>query len=199
MRLKQAKEIVQLFSNEWDLGKKGSKEKGNICAWIFFFEMMEESEKIVIEKRNNKVIGICGYSKYTSNKHKLRKLFYRIPKTILIHKNSQVKKSINEYNNNYDYTPKELENYFDGELSILIVDKKYRGHNIGKKMITKIFEYAKKDNIQNLQILTDESCNFTFYEKIGCKKIYEKTIMNKENNRCGPTSSEIGYIYEKKL
>lgn len=104
---------------------------------------MEESEKIVIKKRNNKVIGICGYSKYTSNKHKLRKLFYRIPKTILIHKNPQVKKSINEYNN-YDYTPKELENHFDGELSILIVNKKYRGHNIGKKMITKIFEYAKK-------------------------------------------------------
>ncbi len=35
--------------------------------------------------------------------------------------------------------------------------------------------------------------------KSGCKKIYETQIENKEQNKCGNSDSEIGYIYEKKL
>ena len=63
----------------------------------------------------------------------------------------------------------------------------------------KIFEYAKKDNMKTIEILTDESCNFKFYEKCGCKKIYETVIPNNEPDVLGNTSSEIGYIFEKKL
>lgn len=109
------------------------------------------------------------------------------------------KKAINEYNNNYNYLPKELNNYFDGELTILIINKSYRGIGIGKKLISNIFEIAKKDNLKKIQILTDESCNFKFYEKLGCYKIYEKRISNSEPNVCGNITSEIGFIYEKKL
>lgn len=93
----------------------------------------------------------------------------------------------------YDYTPKKLENYFDGEISILIVNSEYRGQGIGKKLLLEIFEYAKKDNIKKLQILTDESCNYIFYEKFGCTKIYEKVITN------GEMKIEKAYIYEKVL
>ena len=31
-------------------------------------------------------------------------------------------------------------------------------------MLLQVFEYAKNDNMKNIQILTDESCNFKFYE-----------------------------------
>lgn len=101
------------------------------------------------------------------------------------------------YLNNYSYTPKELENYFDGEISIIIVDKKYRNTGLGKEMILKIFDEAKNHNMKNLQILTDESCNYKFYENVGCVKVYEKTILNGEPNKCGDSKSEIGFIYEK--
>ena len=30
--------------------------------------------------------------------------------------------------------------------------------------------------MKNIQILTDESCNYKFYEVCGCKKIYETQI-----------------------
>ena len=109
------------------------------------------------------------------------------------------KKAIYKYNNDYDYTPKELANYFDGEISILILNSNYRGKGIGKKMLSQVFEYAKNDNMKNIQILTDESCNFKFYEACGCNKIYEKVINNGEPDKCGNTSSEIGYIYEKRF
>ena len=58
---------------------------------------------------------------------------------------------------------------------------------------------ASMDNMKNLQILTDESCNYEFYEKLGCKKIYETEIPNGEPDKCGNISSEKGFIYEKIL
>lgn len=131
--------------------------------------------------------------------HNQKKVFH-ILKTILIWSTLvKDKNAIYKYNNDYDYTPEELANYFDGEISILIINSNYRGKGIGKKMLSQVFEYAKNDNMKNIQILTDESCNFKFYEACGCNKVYEKVINNSEPDKCGNTSSEIGYIYEKRF
>ena len=164
MKVSEMKQIVDMLYNEWDLGKKASRAKGKICAWIYLFTILEESEKIIIEKDKNKVIGFCGYSKWNSKKHLIRKKFFKIMKKLCMHSYFiKDKDALYKYYENYYYTPEKLENYFDGEISILIVDENYRGKNIGKKLITKIFEYAKKDNMRNIEILTDESCNFKFY------------------------------------
>lgn len=153
-----------------------------------------------LKKENGKVIGICGYAKWNSKKHIIRKKFFHILKTILIWSPLvKDKKAIYKYNNDYDYTPEELANYFDGEISILILNSNYRGKGIGKKMLSQVFEYAKNNNMRNIQILTDESCNFKFYEACGCNKVYEKVINNGEPNKCENVISEIGYIYEKRF
>ena len=200
MKPSEMKQIVNKLYNEWNLGKKEAKAKGKICAWIYLFEVLEETEKVVLEKENNKVIGMCGYAKWNSKKYILRKKFFKLLKIICI--NSPLikdKKAIIKYSKDYDYTPVELENHFDGEISLLIVDENYRVKGIGKKMINKIFEYAKKDNMKNIEILTDESCNFKFYENCGCKKVFEKIIPNREPDILGNETSEKGYIYEKGL
>ena len=92
-----------------------------------------------------------------------------------------------------------LENYFDGEVSILIVDKNFRGQKIGEKLLLEVFKMAKKDNMKNLQILTDESCNYHFYEKCGCKKIYETIIEDIEYGKLEKNTDEKAFIYEKIL
>lgn len=81
----------------------------------------------------------------------------------------------------------------------MIVDKSYRGKNIGKKLLLQVFELAKKDNMKNLQILTDESCNYKFYESCGCEKVYETIVKNQEYGKLGKTLKEKAFIYEKKL
>lgn len=200
MRLKHHKQIVNMLDEEWDLGKASSKAKGKTCAWIYWFEILSEAEQIIIEKDKDKIVGVCGYSKWNSKKHIFRKKFYSFLKSILI--NSPLiknKKAIYKYNNDYDYLPKELDDYFDGEITILIVDKKYRGKKIGKNLLTHIFNLASKDNMDNIQILSDESCNYKFYEKLGCKKVFEKEIPNGEPDKCGNITSEKGFIYEKKF
>lgn len=200
MKYNEMKQAVNLLANEWDLGKKEAGAEGNICAWIYLMDLLEESEQIVTYKSGNKLIGFCGYSKQSSHKKIIKKKIYKIIGNILKKsKKIKNKNAINKYYNNYNYVPEELKNYFDGEVSILIVDKNYRGKNIGKKLLFEIFEMAKKDNMKNLQILTDESCNYKFYEKCGCKKIYETIIENKEYGILGQITSEKAFIYEKTL
>lgn len=200
MYYSEMKQAVKLLANEWNLGKKESGATGNICAWIYLFTILEESEKIVTYKDRRKLVGFCGYSRNNSKKHLFKKKFYAIVKNKL-YKNKNIKDlhALKQYENNYDYLPKELENYFDGEVSILLVDKNYRGKSIGKKLLLEVFNLAKKDNMKNLQILTDESCNFKFYENCGCKKIYETIVKNQEYGKLGNISSEKAFIYEKNL
>lgn len=200
MYYSEMKQAVKLLANEWNLGKKESGATGNICAWIYLFTILEESEKIVTYKDGRKLVGFCGHSRNNSKKHLFKKKFYTIVKNKL-YKNKNIKDlhALKQYENNYDYLPKELENYFDGEVSILLVDKNYRGKSIGKKLLQEVFNLAKKDNMKNLQILTDESCNFKFYENCGCKKIYETIVKNQEYGKLGNISSEKAFIYEKNL
>ena len=200
MYYSEMKQAVKLLANEWNLGKKECGATGNICAWIYLFTVLEESEKIVTYKNGRKLVGFSGYSKDNSKKHLLKKKFYAIIKNKL-YKSKDIKdlEALKTYENNYDYLPKELENHFDGEVSILIVDKDYRGKNIGKKLLLEVFKLAKKDNIKYLKILTDESCNFKFYENCGCEKIYETIVKNQEHGKLGNVSSERAFIYEKRL
>lgn len=200
MKFKYHKQIVDILYKEWDLGKTASKAKGKTCAWIYWFEILSEAEELVTEKINDTIVGICGYTKWNSKKNIVRKKIYGLLKWLLIHSPLvKDKKAIYKYDADYDYLPKELEDYFDGEIIILIVDKQCRGKKIGKKLLNKIFDMAKDDNMKNIQILSDESCDYQFYEALGCIKVYEKVIPNGEPDKCENIINEKGFIYEKKL
>ena len=44
------KKMTDLLYEEWDLAKLKSGAKGKTCAYIYLFEILSESEKIVIKK-----------------------------------------------------------------------------------------------------------------------------------------------------
>lgn len=200
MKYNEMKQAVNLLSNEWNLGKKEAEAEGNICAWIYLMDILEESEQIITYKDGKKLVGFCGYSKESSHKKLVKKKIYKNISNIL-RKSKKIKnkEGFKQYENNYNYVPEKVKNYFDGEVSILIVDKNYRGQKIGKKLLFEVFRMAKKDNMKNLQIVTDESCSYQFYEKCGCKKIYETIVENKEYGKLGQIISEKAFIYEKVL
>lgn len=200
MKIKDMKQAVTLLENEWNLGQKGSGASGRLCAWIYLMEILEETEQFVYYRENGQMLGFAGYSKDNSKKHLLQKRFYTFIKNQL-YKSKDIKdiKALKEYEDNYSYVPEAMRGYFDGEVSILILDKKCRGRGIGKKLLQEIFKLAQKDNMKNLQILTDESCNYYIYEKLGCEKVYETIIENKEYGKLGNVLTEKAFIYEKKL
>lgn len=200
MKIKDMKKAVELFIKEWDLGEKECGASRRLCAWIYLMELLEESEQFVYYRENGKMLGFAGYENYNSRKHFLRKrLFGYIKKRL--YKSKQIKDidALRKYEDSYWYVPKNLENYFDGQVSILILDEEYRGRGIGRKLLLEVFELAKKDNIKNLQILNDESCNCNIYEKVGCNKIYETIVENQVYGEIGSVLKEKAYIYEKIL
>ena len=194
------KRAVELLETEWNLGKKESGSSVKICAWIYLMEILEETEQFVYYRDNGKLIGFAGYSKWNSKKYLYKKMFYNFIKRQL-YKSKKIKdlEALKKYKDDYDYLPNDMKNYFDGELSMLILDKSYRGKGIGKELLLQVFDLAKKDNMKNLQILTDEACNWQFYEKLGCKKVYETIIENKEYGKLGNVITERAFIYEKEF
>lgn len=200
MKYKDMKHAVTLLENEWNLGEKESGAPRRLCAWIYLMEILEETERFVYYRENQKLLGFAGYSKNNSKKYLLRKKLAKFIKSIL-YKRKSIKNvnALKEYNENYSYTPDEMKNDFDGEVSILILDKKYRGKGIGKKLLTELFDLAQKDNIKNLQILTDESCNYRIYENSGCIKVYETIVENKEYDNLGNIVTEKAFIYKKEF
>lgn len=200
MTIKETRQIVDMLDKEWDLGKKSSKPYKKTCAWIYWFDILAEAEHLIVKKENKKTIGVAGYTKYNSNKYLMRKRFYKTIGNILMHspliKN---KKAYFKYRENYGYLTDEIKSKADGEVTILIVDKAYRGQKYGYELLTKTFELAKKDGLKSIQIVTDESCNFKFYEQLGCEKIHEQTVTNYENGKLGKASSEQAFIYQKEL
>jgi len=198
MRFWEFPQAVSLLDKEWNLGKSISGATGKVCAWIYLMEILQESEMVIVYKENRKIIGFCGYAKWKSKKHLIKKKFYSVLKKLLVASPKvKDKRALANYMKNYESIPEELKGRFDGELSILIVDKKYRGKGIGKKLLGKIFDVAEKDGIKRLQIITDESCNYDFYEKLHCRKVYEKTVENQEPYKLGDRKMEQAFIYEK--
>lgn len=200
MKIKDMKQAVGLLEKEWNLGHKESGAPKHLCAWIYLFEILSETEQFVYYRENGKLLGFAGYSNDKSKKHILRKKFYSFIKKQL-YKSKEIKyiKALHEYEDNYYYVPDELKNHFDGEVSMLIIDEKIRGKGIGKKLLLELFELAKKDKMKKLQILTDDSCSYYIYESLGCQKVYETVVENKEYGKLGNVTQEAAYIYEKIL
>ena len=200
MKIKDMKQAVTLLSKEWNLGKKESGATNDICAWIYLMTILEETEQFIYYRENGKLLGFAGYSNILSKKHIFRKKFYSFIKNRL-YKSKSIKNiyALHEYENNYDYMPENLRKKYDGEVSILILDSNLRGKGIGKKMLLNVFELAKKDSIKNLYIYTDDSCSYYIYESLGCKRVYETIIENKEYDKIENNFKEHAYIYEKNL
>ncbi len=200
MTIKDMKQAVRLLDEEWNLGKKEAGTTSNICAWIYLMEILEETEQVVYYKEKGKLLGFASYSNKNSKKHLLKKKIYTFIKNRL-YKSKKIKDidALHQYENNYDYMPSNLKDKYDGEVSMLILDKSLRGKGIGKKMLKEVFDLAKKDNVKNLYIYTDDSCNYHIYESLGCKKVYETTVTNKEKDVIGKTTKEQAYVYEMVL
>ena len=200
MKYKDMKQAVKLLDKEWNLGKIQAETTSDICAWIYLMQVLEETEQFVYYRENGKLLGFAGYSKINSKKHRLKMKFYTFVKNRL-YKSKKIKnlEALHEYENNYDYMPGDMKSNFEGEVSMIIIDSSLRGKGIGKKLLSDVFELAKKDNVKNLYIYTDDSCSYYIYEALGCKRVFETTVENKEPGKLGCASKEQAYIYSMEL
>ncbi len=193
LKIKHIKRCVDMLDEQWDLGKKNSGAEGKICAWIYMFEILIYSTYLGVYIKDDQVVGIGGVYIYNC-KNNICKVLFKIIQKILFH-SSRIKfrDQLENYYKTYNYTPPELKKRFDGEISMLIVDSNMRGYGIGSSLFVNCCNIAKKYGAKNIKIDTDESCNFNFYLKNGCSKVYETTI------EMGEKPKEKAFVLEKLL
>lgn len=193
-KFKYYKECVDILGEEWDLGKTSAEIKGNISARIYMLEILMYSTEIIVCLDNKKVIGFAGYDKYSDKRDWLKKKFISFVRKLMFysHKIKHRDKLI-EYYDAYSYTPESLIGKFDGELIMLITRNEYREQGIGSKLFNTICKMARENNVKKISIDTGDSCNWNFYERNDCKRVYETYIEN------GEMIKEKAYIYEKIL
>ena len=66
--------------------------------------------------------------------------------------------------------------FINSNIGRVLVKKKHRGKNLGKKIMIKSIEHIKKDKTQNKIELSAQKYLIKFYSEIGFKKIGEEYL-----------------------
>lgn len=64
---------------------------------------------------------------------------------------------------------------FDAEILCLFVDASYQGSGLGRRFLSRFFEWSKKRNICSFVLTTDTDCNYRFYDCSGFKRLKEQS------------------------
>jgi N-acetylglutamate synthase-like GNAT family acetyltransferase len=199
-KLKDAAQIIEMLHNQWNLARIQSNAHGNICARIYFCEILSTSDEIWVCADGKEILGAVGFGGFEKIGYK-RKYYARKMRRLMKSKLIENKSAIFEYYDIYNnFAPVELWNEFDCELSIIIVKKDCQKHGVGTALFDKICIQAKTAGMKKLRIDTDDYTTEAyptgnqprlFYEKCGCVQVFKTP--NKKSE------SENLYVYKKDL
>lgn len=65
---------------------------------------------------------------------------------------------------------------FDGELVLLIVSEEARGMGLGRLLFEKAADEFRSRGAEEIFLYTDDDCDFGFYDRMGAKRLNEKSI-----------------------
>lgn len=187
------KSFAKMLGQTWDLGKRVT-DAGSFCNWIYAFEILRvASEIIVLIDNNGCPVGFAGYNQDNNHRRWFWRILYRAFYNISFWfvKN---RAALRAYYDVYDYAPDYIKKQFDAELTILIIDEKLQGLGLGKILFDEIVIRAKKADVKNLRIDTDDSCGVGFYVKSGCEEIYKNKA-----GKAGEAYTENVYVFGKKI
>lgn len=64
---------------------------------------------------------------------------------------------------------------FDAELLCLFVDASCQGSGLGRRLLSRFFEWSSARNIRSFVLTTDTDCNYRFYDRCGFKRLKEQS------------------------
>lgn len=195
-KFKDFPSLVRLLGEEWNLGRRQSQTPGDICVWLYALEIVAEAAKLYCFEQGKSAVGFVGYTAYRQPRG-WRNYFCRLLFILLFH-HPRIKypDKLREYYNYYEYIPESEKCQGNCSLTIFIVDERFRGMNIGRRLFEYLLIKAGHHGLKKLLIETDDSCNVGFYEKSGCRKISEMGTYDEQGLE---NFSQKAYLYEKKI
>lgn len=195
-KLKDIFSLTNLLGQEWNLGKRQSQTPGNICAWLYALCIIADATRLFTYEKDAWAIGFIGYSAYKTPKSLKQHFCNFLFQLLFFHPQIKYRQKLREYYDNYEYIPEDMKTSGTCNLSILILDSAYRGLQIGRRLFEFMIANACTHGQRKLLIETDESCNVTFYEKSGCKKLQEVGIYDEQGTG---RLNEKAFIFVKDL
>ena len=89
----------------------------------------------------------------------------------------------------------ESQKEYDNEIKLFFVAEKSRGTGLGKTLMNRYVEHCRINNIKSIILITDEGCNYGFYEYYG----YERVNQIHSSILAKPELEYNGYTYAYKI
>jgi hypothetical protein len=159
---KHAKACMNLLKEQWPMN---DGKPTNIFSWLYLLEILRASKYVFVKTENNNVIGFTGYSKGTSYRFWWNIVFHFLIYWVWLFYNRKIFYIYEIYNT---YRP--FIKLCDGELTVIVIDKKHRGKQYGAELFQCVCNHAVKQNYKKLLICTYEKyCDVTFYDTMSCE------------------------------
>lgn len=136
---------------------------------------------------DNTPVGIIMGKNLKIHKYSLKFYLKKFYFTFLLYKNKKGREALRVFNdiNKIDMELlKKSKHHYTGEAILFIVNSKYRGYGIGRKLFESLLNYMKNEKVDKFYLFTDTYCNYHFYEQYGMKCCCEKGYsFNGKNER----------------
>lgn len=174
--------IKKIIDEAWNFSHY-IKKKDNKDIWlsIFMHTVVIQKNYIQVAILDGEVIGLlCGDVKrrygYSKNlKHIFNTAFIAI--RLLLFSPKEDRKCLRSFLRLQDVQNnliKDTEIVFDAEIEFFVVGSASQGKGVGKKLLNNYLDYCKSINVINIFVLTDNKCNYGFYEHNGFMRASER-------------------------
>lgn len=173
------RDVENIIRNTWHYDKISSSPRcAENMARLFLRSCLVRHTFSRVAVQNNQVIGIILGRSERSFKHPHPKNVCSQIHAILSLMISKERRRIANMFRGFDHIDKELLSSsgqkFDGELVLFAVDEKSRGLGIGKQLLQRLKSYMEEEQVKQLFLFTDTTCNYPFYESQGFKRLARK-------------------------
>lgn len=175
--------VCSIINDSFSLqGYVKNKRMLKIFQKQYLSSCLSEATYTCVAKNNGEVIGVIMGNvkkKYRMLSHLpniIAMLYYSILMwllAIIYHENLNDYRELHAV---YNAFLKDRKNQFDGVLTLFAITQSSRGLGIGKELLLHLKKYLKENNVKNIYLFTDSTCNYGFYDSQGFIKIDEKDI-----------------------
>ena len=192
-------ELENIIRKTWNYDKFCSPKIARKMARTYLANCLSNQTFNNVAVINDIPVGIIMGKDIVHYKCPLKLRINQIISNISIYLSKEGRKVIKMFSN-IDKIDKDLlkntnKNY-GGEVALFVINSKYRGLGIGKKLFESLKSYMKNQNINEFFLYTDTSCNYGFYEHQKMIRKGERPHIYNMNNQYAKMTF---FIYDYKM
>lgn len=173
-----------MISDTWDYEERaGSAKNAMMGGRLFLFSCLKECNYAMIAESDGKfygaIMGTCFSKPNIGISDNYRSMCSEASDVLASSENGRIfERYYNCYHRLNETILSRSGEKFDGEITFFAVTPESRGLGIGKRLISGLMDYFRKNDVGPVYIFTDTFCSYGFYDKMGFERIIDVSIMD---------------------